>query len=355
MKETMSQIEVLNKPEMKKNKAQEILEFYNVHEGDEVPGAILKRIIKDNESDIIEGISRNFYHTIKGQISTHYATPTRTPYMLMLRPNQYRESEKNNEIDFVWFLNTKAETQDERWEQNNEDKLIFSFSADKEKVDYEVPWGLNQKFTGYDYFSLDCISVRHGSLTDIRNKNNTEDFCDIRTTQNEIKSLKPIAYDNIKTFLEQVLKDPEKFDEANIQIDKIWAEHNLPLEDAAKLKQAISEFGNHEYRERNGFKMIGHCLIIPNSFIYFVKRRFGIDLNKCELTGARESEKSFSPEERNELLAEKAGISVHYAAIYNDLVVIDWTSRQFRDVSVPEIIDLSKDKELENRIEIMNK
>lgn len=355
MKETISQIEMINKSESSNNKAQEILEYYGIHKGVEVPGSILKNIIKDNEKDITEGISRNFYHTIKGQISTHYVTPTRTPYMLMLRPNKCKESKKNNEIDFIWFLNTKAETQDERWKQNDEDKLIFSFSADKERIDHEVSRGLDQKFTGYDCFSLERISVTYSSLADIKNKNSTEDFCDIRTTQTEIKSQKPIAYDNIKNFLEQVLKNPEKFIEANTQIDQIWAEHDLPLEDAKKLKQAIFEFGNHEYKERNGFAMIGKCLVIPNDFIHFVKSRFGIDLNECELSGARESEKSLSLEERNELLAEKTGRTAHYAVIYKNLVVIDWTSRQFRDVAVPEIIDLSKNKKLENRIDIMNK
>ena len=161
------------------------------------------------------------------------------------------------------------------------------------------------------------------------------------------------SYENVKSFLEKVLKPLEKFDTADERINAIWLKHDFPLEDAIKLQQAISEFGNYEYSIRDGFTMTGLCLVIPREFESLVDRRFGIHLQHCELTGARQRHKEYSPEERAEFDAEREGVTVHEASIYRDTVIIDWTSRQFnRNNPIPEITDVNDSVALQQRIDI---
>jgi len=333
------------------NKAEQILSNFGIKEGDPIAAPLLREIIMAKEKEIREGIARNFYHAIKGSLYRRRTQSIDSPYYLLRRPRQYAETSDNKELDFVWFLNTKAESTADKWARHGDLKLIFTFKADAKRIEEEEQKVTVMMFSGPGAFSLERIMLSDVSLESFDDPELRNGHSDIRAA--EVQSERMVSYDNVRAFLKQVLREPELFPEADKRIDEIWREHGFPIEDAKNLKQSIYEFGNYDFTVRDGYSMIGQCLIIPHDFEVFVRLRFGIRLQRCELTGATQRLKSYSPEERAELAAEQEMASVHEASIYRSAAIIDWTSRQFRKTSpIPEITDLTHNESLKERIEI---
>lgn len=310
--------------------AEEILSEYKLQERELISAAEVEQIIEKYKAEIAEGVSRMFYHSIKSSLIHRRLQSVREP-IYHLKRRSPKEETGHNILDFIWYLKTQAKTSEDRWQQNQEPKLIFTYSMSHSRANQEEQQGTTALFTGTDAFKLEKIDL--------------VDF----------DGSKSASFENFKELL-RVLQPPETFAQADLEIDRIWRQYGLLPEDAAKLKQAISEFGNFDFKLRGGLEMSGACLTTLNDFERLVEFRHGIKLNNCELTGARKRRENYSSGERAELDREKSASSVHYASIYQNKVIIDWTSRQYdKDKPIPEIIYLDDRPELKSQIKISEK
>ena len=335
-----------NRPQ---NRTEEILSSFDLKEDKPISISVVREIILKNEKEITEGIARTFYHSIKSSLFARRIQAIRGTFYTVRRMRV--ETPQKNILDFVWFLQNPRETQNKKWKQVEKPKLIFTFSMNTERISQEEQKDKMHSFTGTDTFQLEKISIGGVSFGDLNRKETRESIPNLRESDSPDNIF--ASYESIKEFLEVATKPDELFIEANSQIEKIWEKYRFPPEEAQKLKQAIHEFGNYDFKTRDGYGMIGKCLIVPSQFEEFVRSRFGIFLKHCELTGAKKHRESYSLEERAELDAEKAGSLIHEASIYKETMIIDWTSRQFgREKSIPEIIDLNDNPALKLRIEI---
>jgi len=329
--------------------AESVMREFDWKEGGPIPFTSVREMVLKYEKEISEGLARNSYHLIKSTIYSRLSGTRATPVLGGCM--QQREFTDRMQTLHAYFIHVLQDEPKNQHPEAESCRLVFSYVADVERIAREYRQSSDRTFTGYDAFQKEKILFERlprgifsgrqsaiDALPDIHDSAAPQGFAE---------------YDKMKSFLIHVLRPPEVFAEANAQIDKIWERHHFPLKEARALKQAIWEFGNHDFKQRGGFEMIGQCLVIPSQFEQFLQRRFGITLQSCELTGAKKRRASYDPEERAELDAGSWGTSVHEASIYQRTVSIDWTSRQFdSSLPIPEIIDLRTDKRLRDRIEI---
>lgn len=329
---------------------EEILHEFGFKEGEAIPASKVREMILRYEKELTEGLARNYYHAIKSSLFRSRFQPIRSPYYL-LKQEQHRNREQERQfVYFMWFLETEAKEGKDVWSKNDEYKVVFIYSVDQARIDDEEKYHREDSFTGYDAFHMENILIGDMPLGTFNARKDVRSLPNIHEVRSNHTDL---SYENIRVFLERALRPPETFVDAEEQIEKIWDEHHFPEKDAKALKQAIWEFGNHDFLEREGFRMVGSCLAIPLRFVDLVKERYGIELLECELTGAHNMRQDYSAEELAELADERAETAVHNATIYKKTVIIDWTSRQLdKRKPIPEIVDITKHPRLQERIEI---
>jgi len=321
---------------------------FSLSEHEPVPDATLHKLIKQNQSVIVEGLARNWYHPIKITLYEKRWQLIHGKNFAILPVTAREENPELMQADIVWFLDDPASG--DHWKRKDGYKLIIACSVDMNRVRSEERKGRDgmPRFIGTDAFAIDRIFTNQALLKDLRDRKTREAALNMHSSNQNRAS-----YEVVKEFLEGALVPPEQFPEAGERIEAIFKKHSFPPAEAEKIKQAIWEFGNYDFKTRNGFEMIGSCLVIPGQFESFVKERYGIDLQRCELSGAHKRQEDYTPEELAELASEKAGTSVHEASIYQKTAIIDWTSRQYDNrLPIPEIVDLNEDKGLQERIEI---
>jgi hypothetical protein len=333
--------------------AKSILAEFGCKEGESILATKLREMVLAYETEITDGLARNYYHPIKGSLFLQRKQPISSPYFVLHQEGHRRSGQRRQRLDFIWFLEKRAESLAEVRKQNDEYKIVFEYSANQGRIDEETQNESFQSFTGYDAFHLEKISLGPIPMSTFTQREEVAVLPDIH----RVRPISyPLTFENIRVFLERALRPAETFAEADAQIDGVWAKHGFPLKDARSLKKAIWEFGNHDYVERDGFRMIGRCLTVPGNFEELLRTRFGIALLRCETSGARIRISAYDAEELAELRAERAATSTHEASIYQKMIIIDWTSRQFdQKRAIPEIIDVTEDSKLRERLEIIER
>lgn len=299
--------------QIKPFEAKTVLHEFGFQEGTPVPAIKVREMILKYEKEIIAGLARNYYHNIKKSLFYPKLQATRSPYYVMRQESHRRRGQEHQYLDFMWFLETKADELKDARSQNDEFKIVFTFCADQARIEDEEQKSTLEMFTGYDIFRVEKIMFGTIPMITFNQRGDVESLPELREVNPGTKTL---SYGNVRKFLECTLYPPELFENANTRLDQMWTKHGFPIKDARLLKQAIWEFGNHDFLEREGYRMIGRCLTIPRDFISFMKKRHGIELLECELTGARKSRLELDPEEIAELAAEQAGMVVHMACVY---------------------------------------
>lgn len=353
MREKLSEIRV-PETETKEITPEDIFSEFDIKEGEPVGLDKIRQIVVAHRPEIIEGLKRNFYSEIKTSLYGKRAQNIRLPYYLIKQDDSLYPTYKDSRyLDFIWFLETSGEDQEKRWGQLNESKLVFSFQANREEIQGEArKSGRTADFTGHDILRLDKIYLGQIPMDAFNRRLELAKYPNLE--EGLFADDKGASYENLKELLSEILHPAEKFEDANKKIDELWGKYHFPLKDARSFKKGIWEFGNYEYRERNGNNMVGHCTQIPGEFNSFMKRRFRVQLQIAELTGAHRAILEYSPEERAEMEREKAGTVVHEGSVYGKMIVIDWTSRQFgQDKSIPEIRDITAEPGFRQKIEII--
>lgn len=326
-----------------------VLQEFGWTEGEPILLSSVREMVLKYERELWQGLARNSYHLIKSTIYGRMDGLRATPGLGGCL--QQRELTNDTQTLHAYCLNMLDRRPETYRPGDARLQMAFVFAAEVDRIRRERREMTEQSFSGYDAFRPEKILFGKIPLQVFYGRQSAVDALpDMRHA--------PIPagfaeYEAIHRFLRHALNPAETFEGANARIDEIWERHRFPLLEARALKQAIWEFGNHDFLERRGYHLIGSCLVTPHRFEDLMKRRFGIELRSCELTGARKARENYDPEERAELDAGRWGMKVHEASIYRGTVIIDWTSRQFdSSLPIPEIIDVTLNKGLMDRIEI---